>query len=178
MDKKEFYEKVDAIVRTAIAARIEAQTALDDVAAKASNRRMYSVEHINKVLEPQRRELQRKIVDIADIAKNEIEKITSSYVAELEAENHLNGGALTEDAQLLSVGVKLRDIRCGVSPLGKPSGVCWAAFLIPLKNHYKTTTYNRNHYTTSYNRQQHFTAKSFENKYKTFYNTGLYNKKS
>ena len=35
MDKKEFYEKVDAIVRTAIAARIEAQTALDDVAAKA-----------------------------------------------------------------------------------------------------------------------------------------------
>ena len=81
MDKKEFYEKVDAIVRTAIAARIEAQTALDDVAAKASNRRMYSVEHINKVLEPQRRELQRKIVDIADIAKNEIEKITSSYVA-------------------------------------------------------------------------------------------------
>ena len=110
MDKKEFYEKVDAIVRTAIAARIEAQTALDDVTAKASNRRMYSVEHINKVLEPQRRELQRKIVDIADIAKNEIEKITSSYVAELEAENHLNGGALTEDAQLLSVGVKLRDI--------------------------------------------------------------------
>jgi hypothetical protein len=47
-----------------------------------------------------------------------------------------------------------------------------------LKNHYKTTTYNRNHYTTSYNRQQHFTAKSFENKYKTSYNTGLYNKKS
>ena len=34
------------------------------------------------------------------------------------------------------------------------------------------------HYTTSYNRQQHFTTKSFENKYKTFYNTGLYNKKS
>lgn len=109
MDKKEFYEKVDAIVRTAIAARIEAQTALDDVAAKASNRRMYSVEHINKVLEPQRRDLRRQINDAADRAKIEVEKLTAAYIAELEAENHLNGGALTEDAQLLSLGVKLRD---------------------------------------------------------------------
>lgn len=109
MDKKEFYEKVDAIVRTAIAARIEAQTALDDVAAKASNRRMYSVEHINKVLEPQRRDLRRKINDAADLAKIEVEKLTAAYIAELEAENLLDGAAMTDDARLLSVGVKLRD---------------------------------------------------------------------
>jgi hypothetical protein len=109
MDKKEFYENVDAIVRTTIAARIEAQTALDGIEEKIKDHRKYSVEHINSVLVPQRREMQRKIRDVADLAKVKIEKLTASYIAELEAENHLNGGALTDDAQLLSVGVKLRD---------------------------------------------------------------------
>lgn len=55
------------------------------------------------------RDLRRQINDAADLAKIEVEKLTAAYIAELEAENHLNGGALTEDAQLLSVGVKLRD---------------------------------------------------------------------
>ena len=110
MDKKEFYENVDAIVRTTIAARIEAQTALDGVEEKIKDHRKYSVEHINSVLVPQRREMQRKIRDVADLAKVKIEKLTAAYIAELQAENHLDGGALTEDAQLLSVGVKLRDI--------------------------------------------------------------------
>ena len=110
MDKKEFYENVDAIVRTTIAARIEAQTALDGVEEKIKDHRKYSVEHINSVLVPQRREMQRKIRDVADLAKVKIEKLTAAYIAELQAENHLDGGALTEDAQLLSVGVKLRDV--------------------------------------------------------------------
>ena len=39
MDKKEFYENVDAIVRTTIAARIEAQTALDGVEEKIKDHR-------------------------------------------------------------------------------------------------------------------------------------------
>ena len=109
MDKKEFYENVDAIVRTAIATRIDAQTALDGVEEKISNRRKYSVEHINKVLEPQRRDLRRKINDAADLAKIEVEKLTAAYIAELEADNLLDGSAMTDDARLLSVGVKLRD---------------------------------------------------------------------
>lgn len=110
MNKREYFSAVNEIVKKAIAARIEAQTALDGVEEKISNRRKYSVEHINKVLEPQRRDLRRQINDAADLAKIEVEKLTAAYIAELEAENHLNGGALTEDAQLLSVGVKLRDI--------------------------------------------------------------------
>ena len=109
MNKKEYFSAVNEIVKKAIAARIEAQTALDGVEEKIDNRRKYSTEHINKVLEPQRRDLRRQINDAADLAKIEIEKLTAAYVAELEAENHLNGGALTDDAQLLSVGVKLRD---------------------------------------------------------------------
>ena len=109
MNKKEYFSAVNEIVKKAIAARIEAQTALDGVEEKIDNRRKYSTEHIDKVLEPQRRDLRRQINDAADLAKNEIEKLTADYVAELEAENHLNGGALTDDAQLLSVGVKLRD---------------------------------------------------------------------
>ena len=95
MNKREYFSAVNEIVKKAIAARIEAQTALDGVEEKISNRRKYSMEHINKVLEPQRRDLRRQINDAADLAKIEVE--------------HLNGGALTEDAQLLSVGVKLRD---------------------------------------------------------------------
>lgn len=67
------------------------------------------MEHINKVLEPQRRDLRRQINDAADLAKIEVEKLTAAYIAELEAENHLDGGALTDDAKLLSVGVKLRE---------------------------------------------------------------------
>ena len=109
MNKREYFSAVNEIVKKAIAARIEAQTALDGVEEKISNRRKYSMEHINKVLEPQRRDLRRQINDAADLAKIEVEKLTAAYIAELEAENHLNGGALTEDAQLLSVGVKLRD---------------------------------------------------------------------
>ena len=108
MNKREYFSAVNEIVKKAIAARIEAQTALDGVEEKISNRRKYSVDHINKVLEPQRRDLRRQINDVADRAKIEVEKLTAAYVAELEAENHLNGGALTDDAQLLSVGVKLR----------------------------------------------------------------------
>ena len=109
MNKKEYFSAVNEIVKKAIAARIEAQTALDGVEEKISNRRKFSAEHINKVLEPQRRDLRRQINDAADRAKIEVEKLTAAYIAELEAENHLNGGALTEDAQLLSLGVKLRD---------------------------------------------------------------------
>ena len=110
MEKKEFFTNVNDIVRKSIAARSEAQIALDSVEKKLSNRRKYSADHINQVLAPQRRELQRKLRDEADLAKINVEKLVSSYIAELEAENHLNGGALTDDAQLLSVGVKLRDI--------------------------------------------------------------------
>ena len=109
MNKKEYFFAVNEIVKKAIAARIEAQTALDGVEEKISNRRKYSVEHINKVLEPQRRDLRRQINDAADRAKIEVEKLTTSYVAELEAENLLDGSAMTDDARLLSVGVKLRD---------------------------------------------------------------------
>lgn len=109
MEKKEFFTNVNDIVRKSIAARSEAQIALDSVEKKLSNRRKYSADHINQVLAPQRRELQRKLRDEADLAKINVEKLVSSYIAELEAENHLNGGALTDDAQLLSVGVKLRD---------------------------------------------------------------------
>ncbi|MEE0409475.1 MAG: hypothetical protein UD759_01715 [Clostridia bacterium] len=109
MNKREYFSAVNEIVKKAIAARIEAQTALDDVEEKISNRRKYSVEHINKVLEPQRRDLRRQINDAADRAKIEVEKLTTSYVAELEAENLLDGSAMTDDARLLSVGVKLRD---------------------------------------------------------------------
>ena len=95
MNKREYFSAVNEIVKKAIAARIEAQTALDGVEEKISNRRKYSVEHINKVLEPQRRDLRRQINDAADLAKIEVEKLTAAYIAELEAENHLNGGALT-----------------------------------------------------------------------------------
>ena len=109
MNKREYFSAVNEIVKKAIAARIEAQTALDGVEEKISNRRKYSVEHINKVLEPQRRDLRRQINDAADRAKIEVEKLTTSYVAELEAENLLDGSAMTDDARLLSVGVKLRD---------------------------------------------------------------------
>ncbi len=97
MNKREYFSAVNEIVKKAIAARIEAQTVLDGVEEKISNRRKYSVEHINKVLEPQRRDLRRQINDAADLAKIEVEKLTATYIAELEAENHLNGGALTED---------------------------------------------------------------------------------
>lgn len=109
MNKREYFSAVNEIVKKAIAARIEAQTALDGVEEKISNRRKYSVDHINKVLEPQRRDLRRQINDVADRAKIEVEKLTASYVAELEAENLLDGSAMTDDARLLSVGVKLRD---------------------------------------------------------------------
>lgn len=109
MNKREYFSAVNEIVKKAIAARIEAQTALDGVEEKISNRRKYSVDHINKVLEPQRRDLRRQINDAADRAKIEVEKLTASYVAELEAENLLDGSAMTDDARLLSVGVKLRD---------------------------------------------------------------------
>ncbi len=109
MNKREYFSAVNEIVKKAIAARIEAQTALDRVEEQLGNRRKYSAEHINKVLEPQRRDLQRQIRDAADRAKIEVEKLTASYIAELEAENLLDGGAMTDDAQLLSVGVKLRD---------------------------------------------------------------------
>ena len=109
MNKREYFSAVNEIVKKAIAARIEAQTALDGVEEKISNRRKYSAEHINKVLEPQRRDLRRQINDAADRAKIEVEKLTTSYVAELEAENLLDGSAMTDDARLLSVGVKLRD---------------------------------------------------------------------
>ena len=109
MNKREYFSAVNEIVKKAIAARIEAQTALDGVEEKISNRRKYSMEHINKVLEPQRRDLRRQINDAADRAKIEVEKLTTSYVAELEAENLLDGSAMTDDARLLSVGVKLRD---------------------------------------------------------------------
>ena len=80
MDKKEFYEKVDAIVRTAIAARIEAQTALDDVAAKASNRRMYSVEHINKVsVQDANKDVSKVIVkDIGMVINKDIEMVVTA----------------------------------------------------------------------------------------------------
>lgn len=109
MNKREYFSAVNEIVKKAIAARIEAQTALDGVEEKISNRRKYSVDHINKVLEPQRRDLRRQINDAAERAKIEVEKLTTSYVAELEAENLLDGSAMTDDARLLSVGVKLRD---------------------------------------------------------------------
>ena len=69
MNKREYFSAVNGIVKKAIAARIEAQTALDGVEEKISNRRKYSMEHINKVLEPQRRDLRRQINDAADLAK-------------------------------------------------------------------------------------------------------------
>ena len=50
MNKREYFSAVNEIVKKAIAARIEAQTALDGVEEKISNRRKYSVEHINNVL--------------------------------------------------------------------------------------------------------------------------------
>lgn len=109
MNKREYFSAVNEIVKKAIAARIEAQTALDRVEEQLGNRRKYSAEHINKVLEPQRRDLQRQIRDAADLAKIEVEKLTAAYIAELEAENQLDGAAMTDDAQLLSIGVKLRD---------------------------------------------------------------------
>lgn len=109
MNKKEYFSAVNEIVKKAIAARIEAQTVLDGVEEKIDNRRKYSTEHINKVLEPQRRDLRRQINDAEDLAKIEIEKLTAAFIAELEAENHLDGSAITDDARLLSVGVKLRD---------------------------------------------------------------------
>ena len=109
MNKREYFSAVNEIVKKAIAARIGAQTALDGVEEKISNRRKYSTEHINKVLEPQRRDLRRQINDAADLAKIEVEKLTAAFIAELEAENLLDGSAMTDDARLLSVGVKLRD---------------------------------------------------------------------
>lgn len=109
MNKREYFSAVNEIVKKAIAARIEAQTSLDGIEEKISNRSKYSMEHINKVLEPQRRELRRQISDAADLAKIEVEKLTAAYIAELEAENQLDGAAMTDDAQLLSIGVKLRD---------------------------------------------------------------------
>lgn len=110
MDKKEFYKNVDAIVRTAIAARIATQTELDEVMGQLVNSRKYSADHIQNVLRPKKGELEKKLRRIADDTKFRVEKMTAAYIAELEAENHLDGAALTDDAQLLSVGVLLRDV--------------------------------------------------------------------
>lgn len=109
MNKREYFSAVNEIVKKAIAARIEAQTALDGVEEQISNRRKYSAEYVSKTLMPMRSKLNVQLGDAAKLASEQIERLTASYIAELEAENHLDGGALTDDAKLLSVGVKLRE---------------------------------------------------------------------
>lgn len=109
MTKAEYFNEVRKIVKKAIADKLEAQEALDDVNEKLNHSKRYSADYIRDKLRPMQRNLERQLRDAHGWARDEVEKLTANYMAEIQAQNHLDGAALTDDAKLFSVGVKLRD---------------------------------------------------------------------
>lgn len=107
MNKKEYFDKVDKIVRDAIAEMNITAAEIQEVEEKIKDHATYNREYIEKTLYPQRDTLRAVMARYASEAKEQITKLSAKYAGELRSANDIRGEDITEDVRLFGIGVTL-----------------------------------------------------------------------
>lgn len=107
MTNKEYFAKVDKVLRDAIATMNFNKAAADETEQEILKKNVYSTKHITEVLYPKRTGHISAMESAREAALAEINRLSAEKMEEITAANRITGEKLTDDAKLFGAGVAL-----------------------------------------------------------------------
>lgn len=105
MTKREYFEKVDQIVRDTIAKLNLAKSEIDAADKKIGSGK-FSREGVQEI-KIEREKMEKSIATAKETALAEIKKLSDGFCKEITEKNKLKASDITDDAKLMNIGVKL-----------------------------------------------------------------------